>query len=187
MCCAVLAGGGSNNTNGLSIDTHALYTHARIYTHMCTRMIPTALVPRGARQRGRTADGRAGARHVEGTQRVLKRVLCTSPRTTYCSGVLSPVLRAHRCSGAVEPWHARSIHALARAQAQTPTKGYSQVVRTYSQGSQVRGTYSRGTPSHGVLSGYSWGTHTPGSSPRRRRCARACSDRKGTHGVLIGY
>ncbi len=35
---------------------------------MCARTIP-ALVPRGRRQRGRTADGRARARHVGGTQK----------------------------------------------------------------------------------------------------------------------
>ncbi len=36
VCCAVLAGGGSNNTNGLIIDTHALYTH--VYMHTCAHV-----------------------------------------------------------------------------------------------------------------------------------------------------
>ncbi len=36
VCCAALAGGGSNNTNGLIIDTHALYTH--VYIHTCANV-----------------------------------------------------------------------------------------------------------------------------------------------------
>jgi hypothetical protein len=42
VCCAVLAGGGSNNTNGLNIDTHA---YIRMY--ICARMVPTALAVGG--------------------------------------------------------------------------------------------------------------------------------------------
>jgi hypothetical protein len=34
VCCAVLAGGASNDANGLNRDTHALYTH----THTCAHV-----------------------------------------------------------------------------------------------------------------------------------------------------
>jgi hypothetical protein len=76
VCCAVLAGGASNNANGLNIHLYE-YTHTSI--HVCFRRRSPA-VPRGARQRGRTADKRAGARHI----RVLKQGY--SKKGTHSSG-----------------------------------------------------------------------------------------------------
>ena len=54
---AVLAGGVRNNaTNGLNIDTHT-NTNRYLYTYICTRMMPTALVGGAARRTAAQADG----------------------------------------------------------------------------------------------------------------------------------
>ena len=140
---------------------------------MCTRMIP-ALVSRGARQRRRTADGRARARHVEGTQRVLKRGYSTRvlKRGTHssgegASGACGRIRRimGGQCSAALctlGVWqYVSGTHGV--------LKGYSQPRRT-----------------HGVLLGY---PHSGELSPAAavRSGARACSDTKGTDVVLMGY
>jgi hypothetical protein len=92
--CAVLAGVASYNANGLNIDTHAyIRTHVYIYTYVHVRFRRRSpAVPRGARQRERTADGRARARHV----RVLEgysntgtghRGICRHPLSGTCTWV----------------------------------------------------------------------------------------------------
>jgi hypothetical protein len=137
---------------------------------MCTRMIP-ALVPRGARQRGRTADGRAWARHVEGTQRVLKR--------GYSTRVLK---RGTRSSGEGASGACGRIRRIMGGQC-------SAVLCTLGVWQYVSGT-------HGVLKAYSRGT--PGVPTLRgalpggggaQRCARVQRQEgysRGTPRVLIG-
>ncbi len=66
------------------------------YTHICTRTVP-ALVPRGARQRRRTADGRARARRV----RVLKGYSNEGTQQGYSKGVLAAAAKVLRVLAAV--------------------------------------------------------------------------------------
>jgi hypothetical protein len=144
---------------------------------MCTRMIP-ALVPRGARQRGRTADGRARARHVRVlTPRVLNQgVLNKGAQKGYSQ------LR-RKCFGCLRPYSSDNGWAV-----------LGSVVRTRSMA--VRIGYARGT--HGVLLGYPHsGELSPAAAVRSDARARAATRRvltgysegadrvlKGTHGVL---
>ena len=125
-------------------------------------------MPRGARQRRRTADGHG---HV----RVLKGYSTKGAQKGYSQ-------QRRKCFGCLRHYSSDRWWAV-----------LGSAVRTRSMA--VRIGYSRGTrrelASTGYsLTGYSWGTHTPGSSRRRRRCAR-CVQRqegysRGTPRVLIG-
>ena len=155
---------------------------------MCTRTVP-ALVPRGARQRGRTADGRAGARHVEGTQRVLKR--------GYSTRVLKRGTRSCGESASGACGRIRRIMGGTRSAALCTLGVWQYVSGTHG----VLKGYSQPRRTHGVLLGYPHsGELSPAAAVRSGARAGAATGRvltgysegadrvlKGTHGVRTRY
>jgi hypothetical protein len=155
-------------------------------------------VPRGARQRGRTADGRARARHVEGTQRVLKqgyskgtqrRVLKRgfsnkgARKGTQSSGETPPGAcgqsRATRFRALCDGRHRRAV--LLRAY-RYRTQGYFGVLTAYSHGSVRDRIAVWRTPECRRSRVALWGTHralttrgtTRGYSLEERCTRRTC-------------
>ena len=136
-------------------------------------MIPTALVPRGARQRRRTADGRAGARHV----RVLTGYSNQGAQTGYS-------IKGTHSSGET-PWALAAVFVgYWWAVLGSASSAHSEYGSTY----RVLTGYSKGTLrygglTHGVLLGCPHaGEFSPAAAVRSDARARAATGR-----VLTGY
>jgi hypothetical protein len=95
VCCAALAGGGSNDANGLSIGTHALYTH--VYMHTCAH----AWFRRSCRAAHGSAGGRRTGVHGRGTLRVLTGYSNEGTQQGCSKGVLAAAAKVLRVLAAV--------------------------------------------------------------------------------------